>query len=324
MLAEGDAVYEDMATKFLEHFALIAAASEELWDDEAGFYYDVVDLGDGGRVPLRVRSMVGLLPMAAATTLGEATLAKLPEFARRLQWFTMNKPDLAGSLTRTHVRDGHEGRLLAVVPPERLTRLLEAMLDEAEFLSPHGVRALSAYHRDHPFTVDFAGIQFSVDYEPGESTTDLFGGNSNWRGPVWFPVNHLLIEAVQRYARFFGDDVSVECPAGSGRQMTLGEVADELSRRLVSTFLDGPDGRRPVLRLGRAAADRPGAPRPVALQRVLPRRHRRRAGRVAPDRLDRPRRRAHRHARSAVKAAIDTSAVNARVTGRPFVGTDRP
>jgi hypothetical protein len=133
-----------------------------------------------------------------------------------------------------------------VVPPERLGQLLSAMLDESEFLSPHGVRALSAHHRDTPFSVDLAGIRYTVGYEPAESTTDLFGGNSNWRGPVWFPVNHLLVEAVDRFARFFGDDHTVECPTGSGVSLTLGEVADELARRLVTTFLRGPDGRRPA------------------------------------------------------------------------------
>ena len=203
-------------------------------------------LDDGDRLPLRVRSVVGLLPLAATTTLGPATLERLPDFAARLRWFAANKPEFAAGIARTHERDGVEGRLLSVVPPERLARILAAMLDEAEFLSPHGLRALSARHRTEPFTVDLAGMQYSVDYEPAESTTDLFGGNSNWRGPVWFPVNHLLVEAVERFARFYGDDVTVECPTGSGRQRTLSQVADELSRRLVSTFLDDADGRRPA------------------------------------------------------------------------------
>ena len=246
VLAEHDRVYEDMATKFLEHFAYIATASEALWDEEGGFYHDVLHLDGGDRVPLRVRSVVGLLPLAATTTLGPATLERLPDFAGRLRWFATNKPEFAAGIARTHERDGVEGRLLSVVPPERLARILEVMLDEAEFLSPHGLRALSARHRDEPFTVDLAGMGYSVDYEPAESTTDLFGGNSNWRGPVWFPVNHLLVEAVERFARFYGDDMTVECPTGSGEQRTLSQVADELSRRLVSTFLDDADGRRPA------------------------------------------------------------------------------
>ncbi len=246
VLAEHDRVYEDMATKFLEHFAYIATASEALWDDEGGFYHDVLQLADGGQVPLRVRSVVGLLPLCATTTLGRTTLERLPDFAGRLRWFTTNKPEFAASITRTHVRDGSEGQLLSVVPPERLRRILAVMLDESEFLSPHGVRALSARHRDEPFGIDLAGICYSIDYEPAESTTSLFGGNSNWRGPVWFPVNHLLVEAVRRFARFCGDDLQVECPTGSGRMLTLHAVADEVSDRLVGTFLDGLDGRRPA------------------------------------------------------------------------------
>ena len=246
VLAEHDRLYEDMATKFLEHFAYIASASEALWDEDGGFYHDVVELTGGERVPLRVRSAVGLLPLAATTTLGPATLARLPDFASRLRWFTDNKAGLATSIGHTHEREGVEGRLLSVVPPERLSRVLAAMLDEAEFLSPHGLRALSARHLDEPFTVDLAGMRYSVDYEPAESTTSLFGGNSNWRGPVWFPVNLLLVEAVERFARFYGDDVTVECPTGSGRRQTLSEVAAELSRRLVATFLDDRDGRRPA------------------------------------------------------------------------------
>jgi hypothetical protein len=244
VLAEHDAVYEDMATKFLEHFAYIATASEALWDEEAGFYHDVVHLDDGSRIPVRVRSVVGLLPLAATTTLGRGTLDRLPDFASRLAWFTANKPQFARSIAATHVRDGAEGRLLSVVPPERLVRLFAAMLDEAEFLSPHGVRALSARHRDEPFELDLAGMRYAIDYEPAESTTPLFGGNSNWRGPVWFPVNHLLVEAIERFAQFFGDDLTVDCPTGSGRHVTLGGAAEELRRRLVSTFLAGPDGRR--------------------------------------------------------------------------------
>jgi hypothetical protein len=246
VLAEYDSLYEDMATKFLEHFAYIATASEALWDEEGGFYHDVVELADGERLPLRVRSAVGLLPLAATTTMGPATLARLPDFAARLRWFAENKPAFAASIAHTHRREGVEGRLLSVVPPERLSRVLAAMLDESEFLSSHGLRALSARHRDEPFTIDLAGMRYSVGYEPAESTTTLFGGNSNWRGPVWFPVNVLLVEAVERFARFYGDDVTVECPTGSGQHRTLSQVADELSRRLVATFLDDADGRRPA------------------------------------------------------------------------------
>jgi hypothetical protein len=248
VLADHDTTYEDLATKFFEHFAYIASAIHEhgLWDDEDGFYYDVLRTADGARHPLRVRSMVGLLPLCAATTLGEATLARLPDFAGRFRWFVENKPAFADNVSHRFARDGGEGRLLAMVDPDRLRRILATMLDEAEFLSPHGLRALAASHREHPFSIDLAGMTASVDYEPGESTTGLFGGNSNWRGPIWFPVNYLVIEALRRYARYFGDGFTVEHPVGSGIERTLDEVADDLGQRLVSIFLDDEDGRRPV------------------------------------------------------------------------------
>jgi hypothetical protein len=200
----------------------------------------------GQRLPLRVRSMVGLLPLCATTTLGRGTLERLPGFAGHYRWFLANKPQFATHVAHTHARGEHEGRLLSIVSPERLIRILATMLDEEEFLSPYGLRALAASHRDRPFALDVGGMTASVDYEPGESTTALFGGNSNWRGPVWFPVNYLVIEALRAFGRYLGDDLVVECPTGSGREMTMTEVADELSRRLVSIFLDDHDGRRPV------------------------------------------------------------------------------
>jgi hypothetical protein len=248
VLAEHDGSYEDMGTKFLEHFAYIAASIHErgLWDEQDGFYYDVLHAAGGNRVPLRVRSMVGLLPLCATTTLGRHTLDRLPYFAGHLRWFSEHKPRWAAHIDHRHRIGGHEGRLLAIVDRDRLERILRVMLDEREFLSPYGVRALSARHRDEPFALDVAGIRATVDYEPAESTTGLFGGNSNWRGPIWFPVNYLVIEALGRYARFFGDDFTVEVPTGSGRRLTLAGVVDELSRRLVSIFLDDADGRRPV------------------------------------------------------------------------------
>jgi len=248
VLAEHDRAYEDAATKFFEHFAYIAQAMRDkgLWNEEDGFFYDVLALDDGQRVPLRVRSMVGLLPLTAVTTLGTATLRRLPDFAARFRWFLANKPAYCGVVGAAHVRDGAEGRLLAVVGAERLVRILSVMLDEQEFLSPYGLRALSRHHADEPFTLDLAGARYAVDYEPGESTTGLFGGNSNWRGPIWFPVNYLVIEALHRYARFFGDDILIEHPAGSGRKVTLTVLADDLARRLVSIFLDDERGRRPV------------------------------------------------------------------------------
>jgi hypothetical protein len=248
VLADHDDTYEDLATKFFEHFAYIASAIHDrgLWDDDDGFYYDVLRTADGTRHPLRVRSMVGLLPLCATTTLGEATLTRLPGFAARFRWFIDHKPQFAANVAHRFTRDGGAGRLLAMVDADRLRRILATVLDEAEFLSPHGLRALAAGHRHRPFSIDLAGMSASVDYEPGESTTGLFGGNSNWRGPIWFPVNYLVIEALRRYARYFGESFTVECPVGSGEHRTLDEVADELARRLVSIFLEDEDGRRPV------------------------------------------------------------------------------
>jgi hypothetical protein len=248
VLAANDPTYEDAATKFFEHFAYIAQALRDqgLWNEEDGFFYDVLALDDGSRIPLKVRSMVGLLPLTSAVTLGAATLAGLPDFASRFQWFLDNRPEFRDVVGATHVRDGAEGRLLSVVDAERLVRILDAMLDEEEFLSPHGLRALSRRHRADPFEVELDGMHFRVGYEPGESSTGLFGGNSNWRGPVWFPVNYLIVEALRRYGRFYGTDLVVEYPTGSGVQLTLDEVADALSRRLVGVFLDDESGRRPV------------------------------------------------------------------------------
>ncbi|MGH8885939.1 MAG: MGH1-like glycoside hydrolase domain-containing protein [Egibacteraceae bacterium] len=247
VLAEHDLAYEDLATKFFEHFAYIAAAMGGLWDEQDSFYYDALRCAGGGRQPLRVRSLVGLLPLCATTTLGQSTLTRCAEFAGHMRWFLANKPQYAKSIDRTHRLGEHEGRLLAVVDPElRLRPILAVMLDEAEFLSPHGLRSVAASHRERPFTIELAGVTASVGYEPGESTTGLFGGNSNWRGPVWFPVNYLLVEALGRFGRYYGDDFTVEHPTGSGRQLTLAEVADDLAGRLIGIFLDDEHGRRPV------------------------------------------------------------------------------
>jgi hypothetical protein len=248
VLAQADRSYEDTATKFFEHFAYIAEAMRDmgLWDDKDGFFYDVLRFADGTVTPLRVRSVVGLLPLCATTTLGEGTLRQLPDFAERFAWFLANKPRYRAVVGARHVRDGHVGRLLSIVDGERLGRILATMLSEEEFLSPYGIRALSRRHAAEPFSIELAGSTYTVDYEPGEGTTGLFGGNSNWRGPVWFPVNFLLVEALQRFARFYGEDVLLEHPTGSGRKVALAEVADDLRRRLISLFLEGPDGRRPV------------------------------------------------------------------------------
>jgi hypothetical protein len=246
VLSLNDPAYEDMTTKFFEHFSYIAAAMYDryLWDDKDGFYYDVLQLDSGERMPLRVRSLVGILPIAATTTLGDATLERLPWFREHMQWFLDNRSHLAMQASRTHTRDGGQGRLLAIASPEQLQRLLSHVLDERGLLSAHGIRSVSAEHKDQPFVLELAGMNYTVDYEPAESTSGLFGGNSNWRGPIWFPINYVVIEALGRYARFFGDDFTVECPTGSGVMMTLAEVADELAHRLISLFTNDDNGQR--------------------------------------------------------------------------------
>jgi hypothetical protein len=247
LLAERDQTYEDMATKFFEHFALIAYAlnSKDLWNEGEGFYYDVLRR-DGWELSLRARSVVGLLPLAAVTTLGPETMARLPDFMERLEWFTENRPE--GQAVVQHVESQvHAGwRMLSIVDHERLARMLGPMLDPHEFLSDHGLRALSRYHLANPLHVEVDGVSATLDYEPGESTSNLFGGNSNWRGPVWFPINYLLAQTLRVYDRYYGDSFQVECPTGSGRTMTLAQVADELSGRLIAIFVRGVDGRRPV------------------------------------------------------------------------------
>ncbi|MGZ4318786.1 MAG: MGH1-like glycoside hydrolase domain-containing protein [Gaiellaceae bacterium] len=247
-LARHDPTYEDIATKFFEHFALIASALNDkgLWDDEDGFYYDLLHLGDGRHLPLRARSVVGLLPLTAVTRLRQATLDLLPDFAVRVEWFTRNRPEARGVIQQVAAADGEQARMLAIVDEQRLRRILAAMLDPAEFLSDHGIRSLSKRHQAQPLELDVDGVTATLDYEPAESTSGLFGGNSNWRGPVWMPVNYLLIRALRTYHLLLGSGFTVECPTGSGQMLTLDGVADELSQRLVGLFLRGPGGRRPV------------------------------------------------------------------------------
>ncbi len=218
-----------------------------LWDEDAGFYYDCWNLADGTRMPIRARSIVGLIPLCAATTLGHDTLSRLPDFAARLRLFIKLKPRYAAAVSLDLEDTERESRLLAIVDATRLRRILDYVLDEAEFLSDHGLRALSRYHAEHPLDIDLGGAVARLDYEPAESTSRLYGGNSNWRGPVWFPVNHLIIEALRSYHRFLGDTWTVEYPRGSGRQANLGEVADDIAARLASIFLRGEDGVRPVV-----------------------------------------------------------------------------
>ena len=246
-LAQHDRTYEDLAIKFFEHFALIASAlnSQGLWNEEDGFYYDVLHVADGSARPLKVLSMVGLVPLFAVTTLGPQTMASLPEFTRRAEWFTNQRPEAMGVIQHMSA-EGHAGwRLLAIVSPDRLRRILARVLDPERFLSPFGVRALSRWHRDHPLEVEVGGRVARLMYEPAESSTGLFGGNSNWRGPIWMPVNYLLVESLRVYHRYLGAEFKVECPTGSGKMLNLDEVADEIAGRLLSIFADR-DGRRAV------------------------------------------------------------------------------
>ena len=252
-LARDNPAYEDVASKFWEHFLYIANAMSsgtgrqiDLWDDRDGFFYDVLHLPSGARVALKIRSMVGLIPLFAVETLEPELMARLRGFTTRLEWFTTNRRDLTDRVASMTVAGHGERRLLSVVDRDQLRRVLEVMLDESEFLSPHGIRALSRRHLAEPYQLSVDGIEYSVAYEPAESQTGLFGGNSNWRGPVWFPVNFLIIESLQKFHHYYGADFTVECPSGSGRHLTLAEVAAELSRRLTRIFLKGPDGRRPV------------------------------------------------------------------------------
>ena len=250
-LAQHNPSYEDIASKFFEHFLYIAHAINDedaaagLWDEADGFYYDRLELPDGRHYAMRVRSIVGLLPMLAVETLQPQLLERLPAFRRRLEWFEKNRPELRKNVANMTADGLGERRLLALLDDDRLRRLLEPMLDEAEFLSPYGIRSLSKYHEAHPVSVTVEGTEFRVDYAPAESTSGSFGGNSNWRGPVWFPLNFLLIEALQNFHFFYGDSYRVEFPTGSGKKLSLWDVATELSNRLIALFLPDARGKRP-------------------------------------------------------------------------------
>ncbi len=250
-LASEDPAYEDIATKFFEHFVAITDAINTLggtglWDEVDGFYYDQLAM-DGRKTALRVRSMVGLVPLIACEIVETETLKRLPDFAQRMEWFIKNRSDLVRhiSMCEPSHDDPHRHRLLALPRRERLERVLRYVLDEREFLSPYGIRSVSKVHQDRPYVLQAGGQEYRVDYVPGESNTGLFGGNSNWRGPIWFPLNYLLIEALERYDHFYGDTLRVECPVGSGRMLTLSEVARELQNRLARIFLPDAAGRRP-------------------------------------------------------------------------------
>jgi hypothetical protein len=245
-----NAATEDMATKFFEHFLSIVNAMNNLggsglWDEADGFYYDQIHY-NGSVFPLKIRSAVGIIPLFAVEILREETLEKLPEFYKRMKWFMQHKPKEAGPILRRDEGEAGKGcYLLAVPSKERLLRVLKYVLDENEFLSPYGIRALSKFHKDHPYTFDLDGQQSRIDYEPAESQCGIFGGNSNWRGPVWMPLNFLLVESLERYHHFYGDDLKVECPTGSGHWMNLGEVAQFLGKRLSRLFLPDEKGNRP-------------------------------------------------------------------------------
>ena len=257
-LAGEDEVYEDIATKFFEHFLYIANAMTDLgdvpgetahglWDEQDQFYYDMLNLPDGTRVPLRVRSLVGLIPLCAVEVLDGSVMEKFPAFSARAKWMLDHRPDLAMLVSRWGEAGKNNRLLLSLLRRHRMKALLRRMLDETEFLSPHGIRSVSKAHASQPFTYDADGMRFSVDYEPGESTTTLFGGNSNWRGPVWMPINYLLVDALYEYEKFYDPEFKVECPSGSGIYLDVGQVAGELAVRLTRIFLSGNDGRRPVL-----------------------------------------------------------------------------
>lgn len=250
-LAQTDRVYADIASKFFEHFLGIAQAMDNmgacntaLWDDADGFFYDVLRLPNGEQQQLRVRSLVGLIPLLAVDVVEPETLAAVPAFQRRLDWLLGHRPDLAALVSRWHEPGAGDRRLLALTRGHRMKCLLRRMLDPAEFLSDHGIRSLSKYHAEHPFVLTIDGRTYRCDYEPGESTTGLFGGNSNWRGPVWFPLNYLLIDALRTFHRYYGDEFLVECPTGSGQMMTLRAIADDLASRLISIFTLDAAGKR--------------------------------------------------------------------------------
>jgi hypothetical protein len=252
-LAKHDSSYEDIASKFFEHFLYIADAIDgignakiSLWDEADGFYYDALHLPDGYQFPLKLRSMVGLIPLFAVATLDLNTLKQFPNFKKRMDWFIRHRPDLKENVACMETPGVGARRLLAICYRSKLERILRYLLDETEFLSPYGIRALSKVHEATPYRLAVNGHEFEVNYEPAESTTGLFGGNSNWRGPIWFPVNYLIIESLQKFHYYFGDEFKVECPTGSGQYLTLWDVAMELSNRLIRIFEQDSSQQRPV------------------------------------------------------------------------------
>jgi hypothetical protein len=257
-LAYSDPSYEDMASKFFEHFLAIAGAMTDmggqgtgLWDEDDGFFYDVLALPDGRHIRLQLRSIVGLIPMFAVEVLDSDVFDRLPAFGARTTWFLKHRPELANLVSRWTEPGKGDQRLLSLLRGHRLTCLLRRMLDPAEFLSPHGVRSLSKIYA-RPYVLDIDGQHFQIGYEPAEAQGAYYGGNSNWRGPVWFPINYMLVDSLRSFHTYYGDDFRVECPVGSGTMLSLNEVADFLSHRLTTLFRIGPDGKRPF------CSNRPG------------------------------------------------------------------
>jgi hypothetical protein len=252
-LAKTDKVYEDVASKFFEHFVYISDAmnnlgheNTELWNERDGFYYDVLHLPSEQNIPIRLRSMVGLIPLFAVETLEEEWLENLPEFKKRTEWFLKNRPDLTDDIACLQEPGRENRRLLSIVTKNQLKSILRYMLSENEFLSDYGIRALSRHHKANPYVLELDGTTYTVDYEPAESRSGMFGGNSNWRGPIWFPVNYLLIESLQKFDFFYGDDFKIEFPTGSEKMLSLWEISQKLSRRLANIFLRDADGVRAV------------------------------------------------------------------------------
>ena len=250
-LAQYNPVYQDMATKFFEHFLYIAQAMDNmgddvtgLWDDEDGFFYDVLKMPNNQSKRLKVRTMVGLIPLFAVEVLSHEMLNSMPDFTKRLQWLYKNKPELANLVSRWDIMGKDEKHLLSLLRGHRMKKILQRMLDESEFLSDYGIRAVSKCYDTNPYMVSLYDKKFQVKYTPAESDSDLFGGNSNWRGPVWVPVNFLIIESLQRFHFYYGDDFKIECPTGSGNMLSLNEIADELSKRLSKLFLKDDNGNR--------------------------------------------------------------------------------
>ena len=252
-LAKENLIYQDLASKFYEHFLGIAHAMTNcgvqghcLWNEDDDFFYDAVHLPDGSILPLKVRSLVGLMPLLAVETIEPDDLVKMPDFARRMHWFTEQRPHLSGNMASIDVKGVGQRIIVSILTQDRLVSVLRYMLDPDEFLSEFGIRSVSKYHQAHPYEFSYEGKVFSINYQPAESQNGLFGGNSNWCGPIWFPINFLIIEALQKFYRYYGDEFLVECPTGSGQMMNLKEVAEDLSRRLIRLFLKNESGERPI------------------------------------------------------------------------------